>query len=157
MANAILDKYSAAAALTITLASLGSSGVGVGRQSTIVDNSVTRYQRIEFYAKIMLGTSPTGNTAVYVYAIRGDQHGTPYRTDGAGASDAGLTVINARIVGAARVKASPATGDIMYVEGAILVPGPEWGLAVVQDTGVALDATGGNHFIHWIGVNPEVQ
>jgi hypothetical protein len=156
MANEIKDKYSAAAALTITLASLASSTAGVGRQSTIVDNSTNRYQKIKLYCQIKLGTSPSGSSGVYVFSIRGDQHATPYRTDGAGASDAALTVLNAPLLGVMRDLASPATGDVLYGEFELLTPGPEWGICIVHDTAVALNSTGGNHFCHWIGVDPEV-
>lgn len=156
MANEIKDKFTASTALTITLASLASSVVGVGRQSDMIDNSTNRYQRIKGYVKARLGSSPAAGS-VYVYALRGDKNGTPYRTDGAGASDAALTVLNAPVAGIARTKSSPATGDDLYVDFEILSPGPEWGLAVVQDSGVNLDSTAGNLFIHWVGVDPEIQ
>jgi hypothetical protein len=154
MANEIKEKYSASAGLTITLASLASSTVLVGRQSTMIDNSTTRYQKTIIYLKIKQGTSPTGNRGVYVYGLRGD--GT-LRTDGAGASDAALTVLNAPLIGVMVNKPSPATGDTLYGEFVFDNPGPEWGIAVVHDTGVNLDSTEGNHDYNWIGVNPEVQ
>jgi len=155
MANEIKDKFTSSAALTITIASLASSTAGVGRQSTIVDNSTTRYQKIKVFAQIKLGTSPSANTAVYLYALRGDQNG--YRTDNAGASDAALTVLNAPLLGIMRAKSSPSTGDVLYGDFDMITPGLEWGVCIVQDTGAALDATAGSHFIHWIGVDPEVQ
>jgi hypothetical protein len=157
MANEIKEVFSSAAALTITLASLPSSTSGVGRQATMVDNTLTRYQLVKVFCQIKLGTSPAANTSVYVYLVRGDRHGTPYRTDGAGASDAAWTVLNAGLVGILRTKASPSTGDLLYGDFDIVSPGPEWSVAVVHDTGVNLDSTGGNHFIHWVGADPEIQ
>lgn len=157
MPNEIKDKFSASAALTITLASLATSTAGVGRQSTIIDNSSVKYQDILLFVKIKQGTSPTGSRGVYVYLIRDDADGTPYRSDGAGASDAGLTVQNAQLIGVLRNKTSPATGDDLYGEFLINRPGPKWAIAIVHDTGVNLDSTGSNHYARYIGMNPDVQ
>jgi hypothetical protein len=157
MANEIKDKFSSSTAFTITLASLATSVVGVGRQSDIVDNSVTRYQDVLVYAKIKQGTSPTGSRSVYVYAIRSDANATPHRSDAAGASDAGITILNAELIGVMRNKASPTTGDDLYGEFMLSRPGPGFGIAIVHDTAVNLDSTGSNHWVRWIGLNPEVQ
>ena len=151
MANAILDKFSpTSTALTITLASLASSTAGLGRQSTIVDNTTNRNQDILLYVKITQGTSPTGSRGVYIYLIRDDNNGTNHRTDGAGASDAGLTVVNAELIGALRNIASPSTGDVLYGEFLVRRPGPKWGVAIVHDTAVNLDGTGGNHWVRYV-------
>ncbi|MEW6304698.1 MAG: hypothetical protein AB1705_14580 [Verrucomicrobiota bacterium] len=159
MPNEIKDKFSSAAALTITLASLGSSSTA-GRQSTLVDNSTTRYQKLLIYVKLTLGTSPTGNKAAYVYLIRGDGAAT-HRSDGAGASDAAwpasTVAINAQLIGTMVDRSSPATGDVIYGEFLVDNPGPEWGIGILHDTGVALNATAGNHHVRWVGLNPEVQ
>lgn len=157
MANEIKDKFASSAALTITLASLASSSSGAGRQSDIVDNTTNRYQAVLIYIKIKLGTSPTGSKGVYVYLIRDDNNGTNHRSDGAGASDAALTVQNAQLIGVMADKASPATGDVLYGEFLVERPGPKWGIAIVHDTGVNLDSTGGNHWARYVGLNPEVQ
>ena len=154
MANEIQEKFSASAAITISLASLASSTTGVGRQSTIISNATTKYSKVIVYLKVKQGTSPTGNRGVYVYGIRSD--GT-IRTDGAGASDAGLTVLNAPLLGTMVNKSSPSTGDLLYGEFVFYDPGPEWGIAIVHDTAVNLDSTEGNHDYNWVGVLPEVQ
>lgn len=158
MANKILPFFDTEASLTITLASLASSTAGVGRQSTMVDNSTLRYKRVRVFIKIKLGTSPTSAKGVYVYALRGDKNATPHRTDGAGASDAALTVLNAPILGVLGDKSSgAATGDVLQGEFILEDPGPEWGIAIVHDTGVALDATAGNHWARYTGEEPEIQ
>lgn len=157
MPSEIKEKFSTAAALTITLASLSSSTSGVGRQATFVDNSTTRYGKILLYLKIKQGTSPTSGRAVYVWALRSDA-GTPQRTDGAGASDAALTAVAAQLIGVLQNKASgAATGEDITGEVVFENPGPGWSIAISHDTGVNLDSTGGNHAVTWIGVNPEVQ
>ena len=155
-ASEIKDKFSSSASLTLTPASLASSTAGVGRQSTMVDNSTTRYGRITLYVKITVGTTPTAARSIRIYFLRGDQNGTPHRTDGAGTSDAGLTVKNATLVGALYVDV--ATSDLPYYgEFVVDAPGPEWGVCIVHDTGVNLNATGGNHWVNWVGSNPENQ
>jgi hypothetical protein len=158
MASEIKDKFTTSAALTITLASLASSPSGVGRQSTLVDNTTTRYAMIKIYAKFTLGISPTGSRAVYLFLISSDKDATtPSRDDGAGASDQAWTRLNADLIKEGRDQASPSTGDVVLFSGIIDNPGPEWGVGVYQDTGVALNSTGGNHWIRWIGINPEGQ
>lgn len=157
MANEIKDKHSASAALTITLASLASSTAGVGRQSDVVDNSSARYQDLLIFVNIKLGTSPTSNRGVYVYLIRDDSNGTVHRDDGAGASDAGLTIKNAAMIGAMTTGTAAGSGDVLKASFLIQRPGPKWAIAIVHDSGVNLDATGGNHWVRYIGLNPEVQ
>ena len=154
MSNEVKQLFGSPTAFTITVASLASSTAGVGRQSTLVDNSSTRYGRLLVFVKLKQGTSPTGNRGAQVYLLRGD--GTN-RDDGAGASDAALTVLNAQLIGQLVNKPSPATGDVLQGWFVVDEPGKEFGLAIVHDTGVALDSTGGNHLVQFIGVNPEVQ
>lgn len=157
MANEIPDLFDASTALTITLASLATSTTGVGRQSTIVDNTTNRYSKVIVYVKLKQGTTPTGSKAGYVYLIRDDNHATNHRTDGAGASDAALTVNNATLIGIIRNVAAPSTGDNLFGEFVVETPGPKWGIAIVHDTAVNLDSTEGNHWVRYVGVNPEVQ
>lgn len=157
MANEINDKFGASTAFTITLASLATSTTGVGRQTTLIDNTTVRAGRALVFAKIKLGTSPTGNNQVDLYLVRGDGNATPHRTDGAGASDAALTVLNAPLIGSLMDKASPATGDVLYGEFLVEGLGPEWGIAVVHNTGVNLDSTEANHWVRYVTITDEVQ
>ncbi|OHD27818.1 MAG: hypothetical protein A2Y38_25085 [Spirochaetes bacterium GWB1_59_5] len=157
--NEITDRFDASTALTITLASLASSLSGAGRQSTIVDNTANKYLDVLLYVKItQSGTvTPTGNKAVYVYLIRDDNHATNHRSDGAGAADAALTVQNAELIDTIVNKSSPATSEILYGEVLIHRPGPKWGIAIVHDTGTGLHATEANHWVRFVGLNPDVQ
>lgn len=158
MANEIKSLYGATTSITITLASLASSTVGVGRQSDIIDNTTTRYSAVLVFLQVKLGTGPTGNRGVYVHLIRGDNDGgSTIRSDGAGTSDAGLTILNAQQIGGLQDAGAPSTGDVLTGEFLILEPGPQWGIAVHHDTGVALNATGSNFVVKYIGINPEVQ
>lgn len=156
MANEIKDKFAASAALTITLTSLADAA---GRQSTLVDNSSNRYQDLLVYVKIKNGSSaPTANSVVEVHLIRDDKDGgTEHVSDGAGASDAALTVLNAQLIGVIRNKSSPSAGDVIYGEFFVQRPGPKWGVVIVNRTGQTLDSTGSNHWVRYVGCNPEVQ
>lgn len=158
MANEIKSLYGATTSMTITLASLASSTAGVGRQSDIVDNTTTRYSALLIFVQVKLGTSPTSNRGVYVHLIRGDNDGgSTIRSDGAGTSDAALTVLNAQQIGGLQDSSSASTGDVLTGEFLVLEPGPQWGIAIHQDTGVAFNATGSNFIVKYIGINPEVQ
>lgn len=152
MANEIKSKFGTPTAMTITLASLATSTAGVGRQSTMIDNSSVRASRLLIHAKVTTGTSPTASKAIYVYILRSD---ATRRTDGAGASDAGLTVVTAQLIG---VMPTSSASDTAY-QGTFIVdePGPEWGIAIVHDTAVNLNSTGGNHAVYYTAITPEVQ
>lgn len=145
------DIFAASTALTITLGSLANSTAGVGRQSTIVDNTSNAYTAIWLACNIKMGTSPSNNALVYVYLIRDDNNGTNIRDDAAGASDAALTVLNATLIGTLTTKAAAATGDVLKALFYIPNPGPKWGIAIVNSTGVALDSTNGSHVINYVG------
>lgn len=159
MPNEIKDKFGASAAMAILLGGLASSTTGVGRQTTLVDNTVARYGRVIIYAKITLGTTPTGGRGVYFHILRKDNTPTPnaHIDDGAGTTDAGHTVLNATRVWTMIDKATPATGDILQDSFVIESPGDYWGLSVNHDTEVALNYLEENHYIRYEGLNPEIQ
>ena len=157
MANEINRKIkTVSTALTITIASLASSIVGVGRQSDIVDGTVTLADMLELYIKIRLGTSPNEGQ-IEVYLVSDDNNGTNHRSDGAGPSDAGLTALNAPLVGIIDTGSSPGTGKDLWGEFKIPNPPPKFGIAIVHNTGVNLDATPGDHWARYVLRKPEVQ
>lgn len=125
---------------TFTLASLATSGAGVGRQSAQVTNSnKDRYAQIR--GKITTGTSPTANRAIYIYTILyGD--GT-YDPDNAGASDAAITIVSLVPV---CVIGTSSTSNTTYEFSVIIeTGGRDVAVAVVHNTGVNLNSTGSNH------------
>lgn len=157
MANKINRKiFLPSTAFVITIAGLASSVVGVGQQSDIVDNTVLLADLLELYVKIRLGTSPTAGE-VEVYLIADDNHATNHRSDGAGPSNAGITILNAPFVGSISTKASPSTGDDIYGEFKVLNPPPKFGIALVHNTVVTLDATLEDHWARYVLRGPEVQ
>lgn len=153
MAN-IKDAISAVSSFTITLASLANSTAGVGRQSTMIDNSTNLYQGALIALSIKVGTTPTANSLIDVYLLRSNKDITAIRDDGAGASDAGLTVVNAQKLGSILVNTAT-TGTVykaLFDTRALGALGNEWGIAIVNGSGVALDATEANHTKSWQGI-----
>jgi hypothetical protein len=155
MSNKILAEHDASAALTITLASLATSTTFVGRQSTLVDNT-DNAQMIRVYFKVTTGTSPTAARSIQFYLLSSDDASSPnITTDGAGTSDAALTMVTAPLV---FVVPTTNVSNTAY-QGSFLIrnPGPYWGIAVCHDTGVNLHATAGNHAIRYVNESVEVQ
>ena len=152
MPNIIKAEHDAPVTMTITLASLADAGA---RQSDMVDNT-DNAQMIRIFFEIKTGTSPTVNTIIEFYLLTADQHTTPnIITDGAGASDAGITIESAPLVNAVTVDSN---SDKTYQDSFLIRnPGASWGIAVKNNTGVALNSTGGNHEMTFVAENQEVQ
>lgn len=153
MANAILIDNVASAGFTITLASLAN---GSARQSTLIDNSSTDYPAALIYLKIKSsGSAPTAGAVYEVYLIRSD--GT-IADDGAGASDAAITIENAPLLGTIVVTAT--TNKLFYgvFDTAPLGPlGHTWGIAIKNSSGQALNSTEGDMDYNYTYYAPEVQ
>lgn len=152
MANEIRTKDITTAAFTITLASLAD---GSGRQSTLVSNT-SDYPAALVNVKITSGGSaPTAGAVYEVYLLRSD--GT-IADDGAGASDAAITIENAPLLGTIKVTATTAKAFYGVFDTAPLGPlGPTWGIAVVNESGQALSSTEGDHDYNYTYYVPEVQ
>jgi len=151
--SSISDTYGTTTTFTITLASLANSTAGVGRQSNVITSNTAPSALIA--VKFTTGTSPTANTLVYVYLIRGD--GTLI-DDNAGASDAGITVINAPLLGT--ILNSAATSNATYYGvfdtkflGSL---GKSFGIAVVNSTGATANSTGGNFSAEYTLITPTI-
>jgi len=155
MATPITANLGTTTALTITLASLATSTTGVGRQSTFVDNTTTLAQFLRIYFKVTTGTSPTANKTIQFYLLTQDKASSPnVVTDGAGASDAGLTIVTATQV---YVVQTTSTSNQTYQDSFLIRnPGTAWAIAVVHDTAVNLNATGSNHAIYYVAENQQV-
>lgn len=157
MANEIKTKNIAKATFTITLASLAN---GSARQSTLVDNSSNDYPAALIFLKIKSGgTAPTAGKVYEVYLIRGnDPSSSDYRSDGAGASDAAITIENAVLLGA--IVVTNTANKVFYGEFDTAFCGPlgqEWGIAIKNNSGQALHGTEGDHYKGYAYYVPEVQ
>ena len=157
MPSQILTKIIATKqALTLTLASLATASA---RQSTMVANS-NNYPAALVYLKIKSGAvAPTVGTVYEVYLLRGDDAAaSTYRSDGAGAADAAITIENSLLLGTIVVTATTAKNFYGEFDTAPLGPlGPEWGIAVKNTTGQALYSTEGNHVKEYSYYTPEAQ
>jgi len=143
-------------ALTLTLASLAAAAA---RQSTMVANS-NNYPAALVYIKIKSGAvGPVAGKVYEVYLLRGDDaSSSAYRTDAAGAADAGITIENALLLGTIIVTNSAAKNFYGEFDTGALGPlGPEWGIAIKNATDQALDATESNHLKEYSYYVPEAQ
>jgi hypothetical protein len=150
MASKITDSFATLGTLTITLGTLATSTVGVGRQSTMVDNTTLLNSAAQIAIRTTAGTS-TGTNLISVYLIRSDNSAT--RDDAAGASDAAWTQLNAPllgniVVGAGTNLAYQAVFDTTFL-GHL---GPQWGIGVVHNLGNPLNATAGSHLVTYTGI-----
>ena len=147
MAN-VKQAFNTAATFTCSLASLANSTAGVGRQSTVIDNSSGLYVDALVTIKIKTGGSGTSATGfITVYAFGTTDGGTTY-TDNAGASDAGLTVSASRVIGTFPAVANATTYVSQQMSVAAAFGGKlpaKWGIVVVNSSGGTLDTTEGNH------------
>lgn len=158
-------------ALTITLASLATSASMVaGRQSTVVTNVTNKFLDAMVTGQITTGTTPTVNKtlAVYIYVPLSvaastfvyPKAGTTAlgETDAAATFDAeqrsgGLILAQAATVNATSDRAYSFSFNVAEIVGYMPL---KWGLWVTHDTGVALNATGGNHWFHYVGIKSDV-
>lgn len=156
MANEIRTKPIAKATFTLTAASLAAAAA---RQSTMIANS-SNYPAAIVTIKIKSGGSaPVAGESYEIYLLRGDDaSSSTYRTDGAGASDAAITIENAQLLGTIVVTATTAKNFYGEFDTSPLGPlGPEWGIAIKNNTSQAIDATEGNHLKGYVYYVPEVQ
>jgi hypothetical protein len=164
MAADIRVKYPATSttAVTISLASLATSSTWLaGQESTAVENSNDDLDHA-VSGVIMVGTTPTANTIieVWAYSARSISSGTPTYPDVLDGTDSAETITNAGVkYGMLRLVASlPVTATTSNV-GHEFPPTsiatlfgymPQfWGLFVTHNTGVNLNSTAGNHVIHY--------
>lgn len=147
--------YGTASDATITLASLASdTNLLAGRESSAIDNTSALALDYLISGKITAGTSPTASRSIEVWAV-GSWDGTtwPDVFDGTN-SDETITSadIKASMCRLIAAMATANTSDRTYHFGPVsiasvfggVVP-PKFVIFVVHNTGVALNATAGNH------------
>lgn len=159
------------AAITITLAGLGTSSSNViGRESTVVDNTTNKFVDVLVSGQITVGTTPTINTpiVVYVYAplkVAASVSTYPIATaaaltgvDAAATFEAdqrnGLKFAAAMNVIATSDRAYSFSFSVAALFGGVMPL--KWGIWVSNGTGVALNATAGNHWVHYTGIKYDV-
>ena len=157
-------------AITITLASLAndSSNFLAGRESTQVDNTTNVDLDHLVSGVIRAGTTPTVNNRIeiWAYAPRRVASGTPTYPDVFDGTNSDETATSRNVLFSAlrllHTIIVDATSDRDYfippTSVAALFGGqlPQfWGLFVINGSGVALNATGGNHVIEYLRVQAQ--
>lgn len=154
--------YSSSVAMTMTLASLASdTNLVAGRESTAVDNKDTD-DAIDCLVggKVTTGTSPTTSRQIEVW-LYGSYDDTEF-SGGASGSDANLTPDAKTLLKLLIVIPTVSTSDKTYHWGPFSVAQAfggtmpvRWGVYIVHNTAVNLNATGSNHEVVYFPVNYE--
>jgi len=148
----VTDAFGTTTAFTITLASLANSSAGVGRQSQMVTGNTAQSALIAI--KFTVGTAATANSVVNTYLIRSD--GT-ISDDGAGTADAGITIVNAPNLGNIAISGTaPNTTYYGVFDTKPYTLGPNFGIAVVNQSGFAANGTTGQFAAEYTLVNPTI-
>ncbi len=156
MANDILQSIGSSTALTITLGSLAD---GAGRVSTQVVDASPSVSKYMIYTAIAIGSStPTANTLIKFYLVRGDDDSTEHRDGGVGTSDAAISNLS-RFEKAAELVHTQVvedTASVTYKSSFIIEnPGTDWQIAVVNHCGQALASSGS--YVRYRTVTEQVQ
>ena len=156
--------YAASATLTNAIESLGTSSTFVaGYESAVFDNTTTKYVDVLLAGTVTVGTTPTANTAILIYvaAIRDDAPAYHDVLDGTTSAET-ITSVG---VGAGFLKLAAVlsvdtnTSDRAYGFGPVsvaqlfggIMPN-KFSLFTAHNTGVNLNATGGNHVFKTTGI-----
>ena len=157
-------KYGTATALTITLASLGTSTTFIaGRESTEVTNTVTEFIDVLLEGFITVGTTPTTAKIIRVYAWGSHTSAATTAKDVIDGLDSAETFTSEAIRDqvckrVATLNVDSATSNRKYHFGPVSLAQifgevPQyWGVFVTHDTVAALNATGSNHEIKYTGI-----
>lgn len=155
--------------LTISPASTATSATFVaGRQGVEQDNTSNLYIDAIVRGFITVGTTPTINTFIYIYVWAANTAASSTNIDTINGTDATITFTSAGVRDsfiklAAFCVVDATTSNIKYPFGPFSVASlfggqmPKfWGVVVAHNTGVNLNATGGNHEINYVGVLPTI-
>lgn len=153
MTTTLKPVYGASATLTLGLNSLASdTNLLAGRSSTVVDNTSNLSVDELITGAIKTGTTPTVSTQIYVYAwsILDD---APTYPDTVTGSDANATITSANVLASgafrlgATINVDATTGRVYpFVFSLFALFGympKKWGIYVVHNTAVALNAAAG--------------
>lgn len=145
-------------ALTITLASLGSASA---RESTAIVNTANLFMDVKLQVKAKTGASgvsATGAINVFAYATADD--GTTY-SGGATGTNAAYSLNKDQLIFLGSI---PAVANATTYVGLFSlsrafgyggIPA-KWGIVIDNQSGAALDATGGNHSVVYQGISATV-
>lgn len=166
MPNNILWKYGSTTTITASVASLASdTNLLAGIESAIVDNRTDGFEDHILSGKFTTGTSPTASRQIEVWAVAWDSNAWPDVFDGTSSAEAITSSdIKNALCKAVAVLPTNNTSDRTYsftgvsmktVFGGVLPS--QYVLFIVHNTGVAFNATAGNHELRYQGIYPQVQ
>lgn len=137
------------ATFTLTAAGLAS---GQSRQSTILSNT-SNFPAAMLYMQVSSGaTPPAHGTLINTWLLRGDGTVTD---DGAGPTDAAITIRNSPVVGAIGMYSLPSQAFYGVFDTSPLGPlGTNWGIAITNN-GPELNTTAGNHVLGYTYYLPQ--
>lgn len=156
--------------ITITLASMATSSTLVaGAESNQIDNTTNRYVDAHVQGLVTVGTGPTASTVIQVYVWASQVSLATTAINVLDGTDSAETVTNSGILISGLKLAGQGvcvatTSDVGYPIAQFSVARklgldclpPFWGLFVTHNTGVNLNATGGNHVFTFMGINYEI-
>lgn len=153
MSFLVQNRLDGNANFTITL---GGLAAGSSRQSTMIANTNNRASALVM-VKIQTGAAaPTTGTVVEIFLLRNDNI-ISYSTDGAGATDAAITINNAQLLGTIVVNNNANAYFYGDFDTAPLGPlGYQWGIAIRNNTDQALNGTEGNFIKEYCYYLPEI-
>jgi hypothetical protein len=149
--------YGSAFDLTITLASLASdTNLLDGRESAAIDNTSDKFLDYLISGKITTGTGPTASRSIQIWAVASfDGTNWPDVFDGTDSAEL-ISLANVKNSSVCRLvdelSTTATSNEDYYFAGVSIarlfgsVP-PKFVLFVTHNTGVALNATAGNHVI----------
>ena len=155
--------YTGPTTITMSPASLASSTTFIaGRESTQIDNTTNLYDDVEIQGFSTTGTSPTADTNIRLYLWGSHTSLGTTALDVLDGTDSAETFSSPQIRDSisvlARLVQVDATSNAEYqfkpfsvaqIFGSV----PQyWGLFLAHDTGVALNATAGNHEFKYTGI-----
>lgn len=156
--------YSSNTTITIAPASLASSSTFLtGVESDQIDNTSNLYHDALVQGKVTVGTTPTANTQILVYVWGANTSLATTALDVLDGTSSAETLSNSGILYTtlklgAVITVTATTSDIAYPFAPFTVASlfgtmPKyWGLFVAHNTGVALNATAGNHVFEYNGI-----
>jgi hypothetical protein len=166
VSNNVLLKYDTPDTITAAVASLASdTNLLAGIESSVIDNTADGFDDILLSGKITTGTSPTAARQIEVWAIAWDGTNWPDVFDGTTSAE---TITSSDIKNAlckpVAILATNNTSDRTYHFTGVSARAAFNGvlpsrfiLFVTHNTGVALNATAGNHAFCSQGVYPQIQ
>lgn len=166
MPSDIRWRYGASTAITNAVASLASdTNLLAGYESAVIDNTTDGFEDIILSGKRTTGTSPTASRQIEIWAVAWDSNAWPDVFDGTSSAETITSSdIKNAICRAVAIMPTNNTSDRIYsytgisakqVFGGVLPS--KFVLFTTHNTGVALNATAGNHEDRYQGIYPQVQ